>query len=326
MQRKPLSPTGVLLGLSFAAAACGGVSDRLGNPPDGGVDVLSPAEGGAIVPPDAGGSTTCGAAVACGPSGATYEECTEVSASGACAAIVYQVSSGKSFTCTGCSSCEGSQQALSAYCASGPAGDAGSGEDSGHDGSAGGGADAEIDAGHSDATAPDASADTGSDVGVDAAGCIVGETRCVGPEIELCGSDGAWGPAESDPIWAVEASAAAPDGTITVMNYDGDDGDPAPTATGVAPDGAPVTFQVWTAPGVSSLSVMYWLNGDYQNIYSVPLTIAYVTDLGLDAWTGAFPAQSSGTTVTWWAQGTDVCHTGTDYYSNAGNNYVYTTP
>jgi hypothetical protein len=347
MRPRPSSLSGALGLAALAAAACGGVS--LADNRNGGPGAMSGDDGGTIDTTEGGGgSTTCGAAVTCGVSGATYQACTETSASGACAALVYEVSNGKSFTCDGCSSCQPTQQALSAYCSSNPVPHDGGTLEASTEGGADTGVDASDGDAHPDASAPDASGEGGHEAGVDASdggtrpdgstpdagaeggveagACTPGSTQCAGSEIELCGSNGQWGAAEADPIWAVESSARAPDGGITVMNYDGDNGGPAPTTTGVAPDGMTVTFEVWAAPGVSTLSVSYWLNADFSNIQSVPLAITGVTGAGLDRWSGTLPAQSSGTTVTWWAQGTDVCHTGTDYYSNAGNNYVYQTP
>ena len=144
--------------------------------------------------------------------------------------------------------------------------------------------------------------------------CTAGTIQCSGSSIQPCESDDQWGTPLSDPIFGVEAST--PD---TLINYDDGSG---PTGTGVAPDGETVTFESWTTPeGVSSLSVMYWLNSASSSIASVPLTF----NVSLDAWSGTLPAQTAGTTVTWWVQGTDVCNTGTDYFSNAGNNYIYAT-
>lgn len=344
MRPKPLLLARALLGVaSLAVTACSGAS----NPLHDGVDAASTDEGGATDAPEAGGSTTCGAAVACGASGSTYAECTEVGASGVCSAIVYEVSSGKSFTCAGCSNCGSTQQALSSYCASNPVVDAGPGE--------GGVLDATVDASdggaHPDGGAPEASPGDGGDGGLDAsdggthldgsahdasaeggggdggveAGCTPGATQCVGTEIQMCGSNGQWGSVESDPIWAVEASASSPDGGLAVMNYDGSNGEPAPTASGLAPTGGTVTFDVWTAPGVAFISVMYWLDAASGSVSAVPLGLSGTNGIGLDRWSGTLPAQSSGTSVTWWAQGTDVCHAGTDYYSNGGNNYSYET-
>src|ERR1700722_1321362 len=112
----------------FTVSACGGGNNALGGGHDGGATDSSQTalDGGAET--GSGGrdsSASCGAAVACGTAGATYEECTTNSPGGECAAIIYQTSDGHSFTCTGCSDCSQTQQQLAAYCGSQPPGDGG---------------------------------------------------------------------------------------------------------------------------------------------------------------------------------------------------------
>jgi hypothetical protein len=51
-------------------------------------------------------------------------------------------------------------------------------------------------------------------------------------------------------------------------------------------------------------------------------TMTGVTGVGLNIWTATLPSQSAGTTVSWFAFGTDTCHSGTDYYSNGGTRHV----
>jgi hypothetical protein len=106
-----------------ATAACGGANDSIhdaGSAPadsgQGGFDAGGGPTG------DSGSNATCGAPVACGAAGVTYEECTTAGADGQCAAIVYQVSDGRSFTCATCASCSAAQQQLSGYCGSQPDG------------------------------------------------------------------------------------------------------------------------------------------------------------------------------------------------------------
>jgi hypothetical protein len=131
-----------------------------------------------------------------------------------------------------------------------------------------------------------------------------------------------------NPIHGVSSSAPYEDGGIDVMTYALNGG---PSGTGDAPAGATVTFQAWTMPAdvMSSISVVYFLNGDAGSTETLPLTLAGVDDAGAGAvyqlWTATPPAQTSGTGVTWWVRGTDACHSGVDYYSNNSNNYFYST-
>lgn len=68
--------------------------------------------------PDAGtGTTACSAAVACGNTGDTYEECTTTGAGGACESISYKVSNGVSYTCSSCSDCTSAVESLDSFCA-----------------------------------------------------------------------------------------------------------------------------------------------------------------------------------------------------------------
>jgi hypothetical protein len=150
--------------------------------------------------------------------------------------------------------------------------------------------------------------------------CSPTATQCSGTDVQMCDGTGQW-QTESDPIWAVEASAGG-----FVISEDGYSGQPAVTGSGYAPDGEPVTFTVWTAPGVmSSPSVLYWLNSSSTEVTTLPLVDAGVNSIGLETWTASLAAQPLGTTVTWWAQGGDVCNSWTNYFSNSGNNYVYDT-
>jgi hypothetical protein len=131
----------------------------------------------------------------------------------------------------------------------------------------------------------------------------------------------------ADPIHGVSASAPYEDGGIDVMTYAFNS---SPTGTGAAPAGSTVTFHAWTTPAdvMSSMSVMYFLDNDAGAILSFPMTLDDGADdagAAYQLWTASFAAQSSGTGVTWWVQGTDVCRSGTDYYSNSGSNYFYST-
>jgi hypothetical protein len=89
-------------------------------------------------------------------------------------------------------------------------------------------------------------------------------------------------------------------------------------------------------PGVSgviaSASVDYWLNGDSTTIQTLPLIMTPGVVTGgpggsqpFEEWSAQLPAQPTGTTVTWWIEAHDVCHADTDYFSDGGQNYAYTT-
>jgi len=98
------------------------------------------ADGGFLSPGDAGssggpggGSTTCAAAVACGTSGTTYQECVTTGAGGVCSSITMKTSDGRSFACSGCE-CTQAAEELASYCGDGSGG---GGVDSGTGGSSG---------------------------------------------------------------------------------------------------------------------------------------------------------------------------------------------
>jgi hypothetical protein len=108
------------------------------------------------------------------------------------------------------------------------------------------------------------------------------------------------------------------------VNQDGDTSDgQSGAAVGWAPADTPVTVTVWTAPGMTSLSVMYWLNSDSSVVTPVPMSQNGTAADGLILWTASLPSESFDTDVTWWVQGNDECKTFTDYFSNGGNNYFY---
>jgi hypothetical protein len=60
-------------------------------------------------------SASCSAAVPCGTSGVTYEECVTTGAGGACEAIAMTTSNGETFACAGCDGTQAAQE-LAAYC------------------------------------------------------------------------------------------------------------------------------------------------------------------------------------------------------------------
>jgi hypothetical protein len=62
------------------------------------------------------GGGDCSAKAACGASGITYQECTVLTPSGACASIAYKTSDGKDFACAGCANCQTAAAQLSQYC------------------------------------------------------------------------------------------------------------------------------------------------------------------------------------------------------------------
>jgi hypothetical protein len=61
------------------------------------------------------GMASCSAAVPCGTSGATYEECVTTLSSGGCEAIAMTTSTGQTFACAGCD-CTQAAQELASYC------------------------------------------------------------------------------------------------------------------------------------------------------------------------------------------------------------------
>lgn len=120
-------------GQTFNCASCGDCSEAVqqvaaaceGSPGDGGTSSSSGGGSGS-----SSGSTTngpCSAPQACGTGGRTYEECTNLSSSGECEAIVYKTSDGHSFTCPGCTSCSGVAEQLATYCETGSGNDGGTG-------------------------------------------------------------------------------------------------------------------------------------------------------------------------------------------------------
>ena len=116
----------------------------------------------------------------------------------------------------------------------------------------------------------------------------------------------------ADPIHGVSSSAPYEDGGIDVMTYAFNG---QPHGDGDAPAGATATFRAWTTPAdvMSSMSVMYFLDNDAGAILSLPMTLDDGADdagAAYQLWTASFTAQSSGTGVTWWVQGTDVLSLG----------------
>ena len=67
--------------------------------------------------PGGTGGTTCGSSVACGATGVTYDACTTTDGTGACSAIQFRTSDGRSFTCASCADCTQATTELSSYCA-----------------------------------------------------------------------------------------------------------------------------------------------------------------------------------------------------------------
>ncbi|HEX8794651.1 MAG TPA: hypothetical protein VF765_27080 [Polyangiaceae bacterium] len=121
-------------GQTFNCASCGDCSEAAqqvaaaceGGGGDGGTG--SSSGGGSGSSSGSSGGGACSAPQACGTGGRTYEECTNLSTSGQCEAIVYKTSDGHSFTCPGCTSCSAAAQQLASYCAS-TGGDGGTGHE-----------------------------------------------------------------------------------------------------------------------------------------------------------------------------------------------------
>lgn len=117
-----------LNGQTFDCASCGQCTDAVqqvsaaceGTPGDGGTGSSSGSSSGGGSGSSSGGSSggACSTPQQCGTGGRTYQECTNLNASGQCVAIVYKTSDGQSFTCPGCTSCTGVAQQLASYCAS----------------------------------------------------------------------------------------------------------------------------------------------------------------------------------------------------------------
>jgi hypothetical protein len=131
--------------------------------------------------------------------------------------------------------------------------------------------------------------------------------------------------AGGNPIQGVGATAAYSDGGFDQITYAYGT---APSGTGVAPLGDTVYFEAWTSPlgVVDSLYVMYEVNGG--SAQSLPLTQGATINTppnGVQGWGASLASQASGATVVWWVQGPDVCNAATNYYSNSGSNYAYTT-
>ncbi len=128
-----------------------------------------------------------------------------------------------------------------------------------------------------------------------------------------------------NPIQGVGATAAYEDGGFDQITYAYQS---APSGTGTVQGGETVYFEAWTAPigVVDSLYGMYEVNGG--SVQSLPLAQGSTINVpasGLQGWTASLSAQASGANVVWWVQGPDVCNASTNYYSNSGANYAYST-
>jgi hypothetical protein len=123
-----------------------------------------------------------------------------------------------------------------------------------------------------------------------------------------------------DPFEGIDAFTG--DGSGIAVNYDAFGS--GVLGSGQAPAGATVNFQVWALPVMSQVSIQYAVNGDFGNIQTMPLTFKFQNSQAL-VWGGSLPPQASGSTVTWWVEGTDVCHSSADYFSNNGGNFSYVT-
>jgi hypothetical protein len=103
------------------------------------------------------------------------------------------------------------------------------------------------------------------------------------------------------------------------------------SGSGSAGDADAVSIRAWTAPvGVmTDVHVVFTTNG-FQSTTDVPLVSTGPTDAGPsgygEGWGGTVPAAGPGAQVIWYVYGHDACTSGSQYFSNNGSNYEYTTP